>query len=314
MLAEHVTPLIDWAMAWPVANTLESNAILVLVLVVMFVAVVIGFFTYTGSGISTHPVAGTAAPPGSRRQDEFSAFAARNPVPHDLTQIADGVYQMSSFPAHSFNSYLIAGDGDKSILVDAGTRHSARRILRQLHGHSLAALVLTHAHPDHQGASKTICQLYDIPLWCGEGDADAVNGGELASLLPSSPLNRRLVRLAAGPPYPVARRLREGDRLAEFLVIETPGVSPGHISLWRERDRVLLAGDVLLHQHPVRGSAGLYEPPERFTCDRARNRESARKLSRLDPVVVCFGHGPPLREPARFREFAAELGQVVPGD
>lgn len=308
MNVEHATALIAWAMDWPVANTTESNLILVGVLVVMFVAIVIGFFTYAGSGISTHPVSGTGAPPGSHRQDEFSAYAARSAAPRDLTQIADGVYVLASFPGHGFNSYLLASDADKSVLVGTGTRYSAKRMLRQLRGHALAALVLTHGHPDHQGASKAICQLYDIPLWCGARDADPISSGELAALLPSSALNRRLVRLTAGPSYPVTRRLRQGDAVAGFVVIETPGVSPGHISLWRERDRLLLAGDVLVHQHPVRGTPGLYEPPERFTHDSHANRESARKLAALEPAVVCFGHGPPLRDVARFREFAASLG------
>lgn len=41
--------------------------------------------------------------------------------------------------------------------------------------------------------------------------------------------------------------------------------------------------------------------------DPARNRQSARKLAALEPALVCFGHGPPLRDTQRFVEFVAAL-------
>jgi glyoxylase-like metal-dependent hydrolase (beta-lactamase superfamily II) len=41
--------------------------------------------------------------------------------------------------------------------------------------------------------------------------------------------------------------------------------------------------------------------------DPALNRASARKLRALDPAVVAFGHGPPLRDLARFHAFIDRL-------
>jgi hydroxyacylglutathione hydrolase len=52
---------------------------------------------------------------------------------------------------------------------------------------------------------------------------------------------------------------------------------------------------------------GLHEPPERFTPDPARNRDSIRRVAALEPALVCFGHGPPLRDPRKLSEFAARL-------
>jgi len=95
-------------------------------------------------------------------------------------------------------------------------------------------------------------------------------------------------------------------------VLETPGHSPGLISLWREADRTLIAADVLFGQHPLTGRPGLHEPPARFTLDPARNREEIRRLAALEPAVVCFGHGPPWRDPAALARFAAALpGQAA---
>ena len=89
-----------------------------------------------------------------------------------MKRLADGLYQLRGFPPHAINVYLM---GD--VIVDAATRHAGRRILRQVRGHHVAAHALTHAHPDHQGASKEICEKLDLPLWCGRDDADAMEGG-----------------------------------------------------------------------------------------------------------------------------------------
>ena len=83
-----------------------------------------------------------------------------------MDRLAEGVYGLRGFPPHAINAYLI---GD--VLIDAGTRHARHRILRQLSGHTVKAHALTHAHPDHQGASRAVCDALGIPLWCGEAEA-----------------------------------------------------------------------------------------------------------------------------------------------
>jgi glyoxylase-like metal-dependent hydrolase (beta-lactamase superfamily II) len=52
---------------------------------------------------------------------------------------------------------------------------------------------------------------------------------------------------------------------------------------------------------------GLREPPRVFTPDPAQNRRSAKRLGALEPELVCFGHGPPLRDGAKFSAFCAAL-------
>jgi hydroxyacylglutathione hydrolase len=131
--------------------------------------------------------------------------------------------------------------------------------------------------------------------------------GDIAALLPRRPTNRLLAACFAGPAHPVARRLREGETVADFTVIETPGHTPGHLSLWRDSDRTLILGDVLTNEHPITRCTGLREPFARFTLDPRRNRLSARKIAALAPQLICFGHGPPLRDPARLRAFVAAL-------
>ncbi len=219
-----------------------------------------------------------------------------------MRQLVEGVHQLRGFPPNAINAYLV---GD--VLVDAASRHAERRILRELEGRALAAHVVTHAHPDHQGSSHAVCERLSVPLWCGEADTEAMESGRLAERQPRHPINRLSEWAFAGPGHPVARRLREGDEVADFVVLETPGHSAGHIALWREGDRTLIVGDVLFGCHPLTGIPGLHEPPSFFTPDPVRNRESARRLAALEPALVLFGHGPLLRGRGALPAFVARL-------
>jgi hydroxyacylglutathione hydrolase len=220
-----------------------------------------------------------------------------------MKQLAEGVYQLKGRPPNAINVYLV---GD--VLIDAATRQAEKRIMRQIAGRTVTAHALTHVHPDHQGSSHAICEQLGIPLWCGQGDVPAMEipGSVIASNAPRL-VSRLQERFWVGPPHPVARALSEGDEVAGFTVLETPGHTPGHLSYWRERDRVLIVGDVLVNMNFNTGITGLHEPPAFGTPDPARNRTSARRLAELRPALACFGHGPPLRDPDMLAEFVDGL-------
>ena len=166
------------------------------------------------------------------------------------------------------------------VLVDAASRHATRRILRQLNGRTVVAHALTHAHPDHQGASHEVCEALSLPLWCGELDADAMEtAGEIGRRQPKHPINAIIGRAFTGPPHPVSWRLREGDEVAGFRISLYWAIA------WR-----------FLHQ-----------PKPFFTPDPVRNRESMRRLAALEPELACFGHGRPLRSPGKLSAFVAKL-------
>ncbi len=220
-----------------------------------------------------------------------------------MRQLADGVWQLSGFPPNAINVYVI---GD--VLIDASTRYATRRILRQIAGHEINAHALTHAHPDHQGASHTVCERLAIPFWVGERDVDAAeNPALIGERQPSHPLARFFYRTCTGRGHPVDRRLAEGDDVAGFRVVDVPGHSAGHVAFWRESDRVLVLGDVINTADPLTLIPGVREPKPYFTEDPAENRRSARKLASLEPRLVLAGHGPPLRDARRFVEFVSGL-------
>lgn len=207
---------------------------------------------------------------------------------------------MHGRPRDAINVYLV---GD--VLVDAGTLLARRRILRQLKARRVGAHALTHAHPDHYGSSHAVCETLSIPLWCGARDADVAEGARPA---PGAGRGARLVAKMPLPrAHPVERRLKEGDEVAGFTVLDTPGHSPGLVSFWRDSDRTLLCGDVLFNIHPLTGRRGLREPPQLLTNDPPLNRDSIRRLAALRPALVLFGHGPPLRDPERLAGLARSL-------
>lgn len=220
-----------------------------------------------------------------------------------MKQLAEDVYQLKGRPRNAINVYVI---GD--VLIDSATRQAEKRIMRELAGRTIAAHALTHAHPDHQGSSHAVCTRLGIPLWCGQGDVPAMEtpGGVVNPKAPRW-LNALQGRMWTGPPHPVSRALGEGDEVAGFTVLETPGHSPGHVSFWRESDRTLIVGDVLGNMHFITAMPGLHLPPDVFTSDPARNRESARRLAELRPALACFGHGTPLHDPGKLAEFVAKL-------
>jgi hydroxyacylglutathione hydrolase len=221
-----------------------------------------------------------------------------------VKKLADRLYQLRGFPPNAINVYLMG-----EVVVDAATRHAGRRILRQLDGRRVTAHTLTHAHPDHQGASRKLCETLGIPLWCGEKDVQPMETGDFGQV--DHPLNKLIDKAWAGPPHRVARALREGDEVEGFQVLDVPGHSPGHVAYWREEDRTLIVGDVFNNMNLITGIPGLHEPPRLFTVDPARNRQSARRLAALEPALVCFGHGPPLRDPEKLSRFTAGLAREV---
>jgi glyoxylase-like metal-dependent hydrolase (beta-lactamase superfamily II) len=223
-------------------------------------------------------------------------------------ELAPHVRQLPLLPLHGVNAYLV---GD--VVVDAGLPWSERPLLAALEGIPLAAHVLTHAHPDHEGASAALCEARKLPLWCGARDREAAEHAAFANGW--SGARRRLFEVAerlGGDGHRVARTLREGDDVAGFEVIETPGHTPGHISLWREEDGVLILGDVASHQNPLSLSPGLREPSRLFTVDPEENRRSIRKVAALRPRLVCFGHGPPLADGDAFVRWAEGLAATAP--
>jgi hydroxyacylglutathione hydrolase len=210
-----------------------------------------------------------------------------------MEQLADDVFHITMLLRHGMNAYLV---GD--VLVDAGGPPFGRRIGQEIRHEKrpVSLHVATHAHGDQVGGSHTIVEEFGVPVWAGAADVAACESGKVEASGPLGPAIRRMGNFTG---FPVAKALAEGDAVGPgFVVVETPGHTRGHISLWRERDRILIAGDVWFNMSLKSTRVGLRHPPRSVTLDPRKNAASARRLAALEPDLVCFGHGPVLKEDA----------------
>jgi len=226
--------------------------------------------------------------------------------PEPLHELAPGLGLARGGPGRTLNIYLLG-----EVVIDSGVRWSRQRLQRQLAGRRIAAHVLTHAHFDHAGSSAWLCRTFDVPLWCGAGDAAAISSGRVDTH--GTPLLNRLQRtLFPVAAHPVTRALYEGDVVGGFEVLEVPGHSPGALAFWRERDRVLVCGDVLANLGLRPGRVRLALAPTVLSSDAAQNRRSAVRLAELRPRLACFGHGFATTDPGRFAAAIQQLLQTSP--
>jgi glyoxylase-like metal-dependent hydrolase (beta-lactamase superfamily II) len=200
--------------------------------------------------------------------------------------------------------YLIE-DPDGLTLIDTGLRLAAPQILRQLEAAGRQArdvrrILITHAHLDHVGGLPALRAATGAQVIASAAERPVIEGMIPPPRPDPAQLSRlnRLMRVpqAAFPPTPVDRVVGHGDVLTEVLggleVLATPGHAPGHLAFWQPRARLLFCGDVMMHL------GGLRLPMAAATVDMAENKRSIRALARLNPQVICFGHGVPLRRAA----------------
>ncbi|SEJ13969.1 Glyoxylase, beta-lactamase superfamily II [Myroides marinus] len=221
-----------------------------------------------------------------------------------LHQIAQEVFQVPLMPRNSINCYIIEG-----VLIDSGIRSSYRIIKKALQQIPIHKHVLTHAHADHQGCSDQICTDFSIPLFCHSNEVFRTETGMVTKDYPN-PQNlvaKLQQRYWAGQGHIVTTTIVENDMIGNFRVIETPGHSDGHISLFREKDGVLIIGDAAANMNLLTTIRGLHLPPNIFTSDQQRNIQSLQKLAKLHPAIICFGHGPIMQNRNQeFEKFVAK--------
>ncbi len=100
--------------------------------------------------------------------------------------------------------------------------------------------------------------------------------------------------------------------LPDWKMIHTPGHTPGHISLYRESDGVLIAGDAVVTTKQESALSAMsqkpqhvWRPPAYFTIDWEAAALSVRRLADLRPEIIATGHGLPMRGAEMQRELDA---------
>jgi glyoxylase-like metal-dependent hydrolase (beta-lactamase superfamily II) len=241
------------------------------------------------------------------RREEFTCAGGCRPIARDVACV----------PLSIVNVYFVGmpNVGDRGwVLVDAGLSLSAgriRRAARERYGTTRpAAVVLTHGHFDHVGSVRELAETWDCPVFAhplelpyltGRADyppPDPTVGGGLMALM--SPLfSRKGIDLGERvKPLPDDGTV---PGMVGWRWVHTPGHTPGHVSFFRDADRLLLAGDAFVTTRQESALAALTQPkivhgpPAYFTTDWVAAAESVRRLAYLAPDVAGTGHGRPMR-------------------
>lgn len=225
------------------------------------------------------------------------------------------------------NLYFVANPNGSWVLVDTGVKGFAQQIKDAADGifgkdSRPEAILLTHGHFDHTGSVKELAEQWDVPVYAHPMEFpyltglssypppdSSVGGGAMAYMsftYPKKPINIK-TRLEFLPEDGTVPAL-EGWRW-----LYTPGHSPGHVSFFREEDKVLIAGDAFVTRDGESAIAVMTEkrevhgPPAYYTPDWGAAHRSVDELCNLSPEVAATGHGMPMRG----RELRWQLEDLV---
>ena len=243
-----------------------------------------------GNGDAESTSTGTSVAPTSTAT---AATMTATSTPSEATASATGTTSSAGASAFEWervsfgfvSAYILTRAGE-AVIVDTGVEGSAPQIETGLGAlgldwGSVGHVIVTHAHPDHQGSLAEVLGFApDAIAYAGAAD--------IASIVAPRTVT------AVG----------DGDLVMDLEIIETPGHTPGHISVLERAGGVLLVGDALVGE-----GGGIGGPPPEFTADMTLANESVVKLAEFDFETVLFGHGDPIEAGAAdlVREFAAEL-------
>jgi len=254
-------------------------------------------------------------------------------LPVTSLQSGNGNEVLSDIYYHTIqivNISMIGNQEDKNwVLVDAGMPSSANEIIstaEKRFGPNTRpkGIVLTHGHFDHVGAIIELINHWKVPVYAHELEMPyltgkqsypspdpTVDGGLLAKLsffYPNKPidLGNNVEQLPSNGVVPI---------LPSWRWIHTPGHTAGHISLFRDADRTLIAGDafvtvkqesiykVFVQEQEISG------PPRYFTPEWEAAKHSVEMLAELHPIVAVTGHGVPMEGIELSRSLEKLVGQ-----
>lgn len=223
---------------------------------------------------------------------------------------------LTTRPSH-VHAYLLPGD-DGWIVVDTGlglpdAKETWATELEQAGGR-VAAVFITHFHPDHIGAAADLHELTGAPVYQGALDyaqCELVWGNPLwaerllewfglhgapsevtEELVGQSSLWRPFIRYQRDP-----QLMREGETLDGWELVAAAGHADGQLCLLK--DGVLIAADHLLDR--ITPTVGLW--PASRPDPLGDYLSALERTVELDPRLALSGHGQPIEDPAgRARE------------
>lgn len=213
-------------------------------------------------------------------------------------------------PLKALNSYFIRGR-DRSLLIDTGFNREECRTALFKGLESLGAsldktdIFITHMHADHCGLVSAAAREKNT-VYCGEVDSKRINWSLSQNFWKENyaftgsygfPLQEFGAALFKHPAqkYNLDREhdfsiVGEGDVLEagdyRFVVVETPGHTPGHICLYEPDKKILFSGDHILGNITPNITMFYKGPPDPL----GQYLQSLDKIDRMDIDLVLPGH------------------------
>jgi glyoxylase-like metal-dependent hydrolase (beta-lactamase superfamily II) len=203
---------------------------------------------------------------------------------------------------------VIISDSKHTLLIDTGfpgqlplIREAAEKEGIVLE--SLTHIVITHHDIDHIGSLAALKRSFpQVQIISSAIEADYISGSKKSprlefaerryESLPTAEQKGALAymqMLQGVERIEVDKTFKDDELLSCFggvLIISTPGHLPGHISLYAEKEKTLIAGDALTLDN---GKILMANP--QYTLDMAQARESAKKFLKYDiEKIICY-HG-----------------------
>jgi glyoxylase-like metal-dependent hydrolase (beta-lactamase superfamily II) len=201
------------------------------------------------------------------------------------------------------NFYLIT-EPDGLTLIDTGlsrhfnvTLHAIKRLDRS--PVDLKRIIITHADGDHMGALADLKAICGARAYANPIEAQAIEKATPSRELKIQGVRAQLFKLAQpffkAKPAHIDELLESGQVLpilGGLRVINTPGHTPGHISLYAPAAKILFCGDSMVAEKSgtLRCSRGAN------TWDEEQAKASVKIQAALGAEIVCAGHGPIVHE------------------
>jgi len=195
------------------------------------------------------------------------------------------------------NLYLII-DSNHITLIDTGISGNGPRILKaitslNLEPEAVVRIMITHADGDHYGSLSYLQKVIRAETFANQVEAEAIRSGSSSRKLHPTGINKLLFSMVSSfmksQPARVDQYLLQGQVfpiLGGLQVLNTPGHTPGHISLYSESTGILFAGDSI----NVAGNK-LVPSSGANTWDPEMAEQSFQLQVKLNPLIVCAGHG-----------------------